>query len=213
MNEPNYFVIIFKNNKKRKILKTFITEKKAYEFFEKKIKESDDIIFNVQYENGKSVNYKIAVVSKKYNDDQIYYIDELGRNKIINQKLSDDLYINKISKLNKEEKIFDLNKNKRINLNDLIKKYLDKSKIYMISQINNKFVIQDDDNYHLFSLKNESDCDRLLDILMDKNEKKNLIIVKDFSTPQRKYLYEQLENKGFNKDFLYRKSTTHPKEK
>ena len=36
MSNANFSVIIFKNNKKKKILKTFITEQKALEFYEKK---------------------------------------------------------------------------------------------------------------------------------------------------------------------------------
>jgi hypothetical protein len=43
MNEPNFSVIIFKNNKKRKILKSFVTEQKAIQFYEKKVKESSSV--------------------------------------------------------------------------------------------------------------------------------------------------------------------------
>ena len=36
MSEPNFIVILFKNNKKRKILKSFVREQKAIEFYKKK---------------------------------------------------------------------------------------------------------------------------------------------------------------------------------
>jgi hypothetical protein len=45
------------------------------------------------------------------------------------------------------------------------------------------------------------------------SEVKNFMIVFDVSSAQKKYLYEILYNMGFKKDMLYRKSTTHPKEK
>jgi hypothetical protein len=59
MSEPNFSVIIFKNNKKRKILKSFVREQKAIEFYEKKVKESSKILFEKQFENGSKCNYKI----------------------------------------------------------------------------------------------------------------------------------------------------------
>jgi len=211
MKESNFYVIIFKNNKKRKVLKTFITENNANEFFNKKIKESENVKFNIQYENGIKCQYKIGLVSSNWKQDQIHYTDEIGRNIIINPKLDSNLYLNKISIYNKEEKIFDVKKNKRISFDDLLKSYLNENKIYMISKLNNKFVIQFDDVYTLFSLKNEYDCDRLLDLLPKYSDKKNFIIVKDFSSPQKKYLYQILENYGYNKDFLYRNTTTHLK--
>jgi DNA-binding phage protein len=81
----------------------------------------------------------------------------------------------------------------------------------MISKLKNKFIVQNDDDYKLFSLKNEEDCDRFLDILFNNNPRKNLIIVKDISTIHRKYLYEILEEKGFTRKQLYTSFTTYPK--
>ena len=78
--------------------------------------------------------------------------------------------------------------------------------------INNKIVIQNDDNFYLFTLKNSDDANRLIDNMNDLvNSKKriNVILVKDYSTTQRKYLYSILEEKGFPKSYLFRHSTTH----
>ena len=63
----------------------------------------------------------------------------------------------------------------------------------------------------MFSLKNEEDSERLIDILSNEKQKPYLISV-DFSIEQRKYLYKLLEDYGFNKKMLYRKTTTHPRE-
>jgi hypothetical protein len=114
---------------------------------------------------------------------------------------------------NKEEKIYDVNENKKISFAKFKSKYLGQDKTYMISKLNNKVVVQNDDEYSLFSLKNEQDCERFLKILESKSEKRNFIIVRDFSSPQRKYLYDILIDKGYDIDFLYRTSTTHPREK
>jgi hypothetical protein len=211
MNEPNFSVIIFKNNKKRKILKCFVREQKAIEFYEKKVKESSEILFEKQFENGSKCNYKIILTSKVCELDKLHYLDDLGRNISIDPKISDNLYIKKIDMFKKEEKIYDVQENKKISFSKFSKKYLDKEKTIMISKLNNKVVVQDDDNYSLFSLKTEDECERFLKTVESKVEKKNFIIVRDFTSPQKKYLYDLLVEKGYDIDFLYRTSTTHPK--
>ena len=211
MSEPNFSVIIFKNNKKRKILKSFVTEQKAIQFYEKKLKESSEIFFDKQFENGSKCNYKLILTSKVCEVDKLYYFDDLGRNISINPKITDNLYIKKIDMFKKEEKIYDVQENKKITFGKFSKTYLNKDKTIMISKLNNKVVIQEDDNYSLFSLKTEDECERFLKILESKTEKKNFIIVRDFTSPQRKYLYDLLVDKGYDIDFLYRTSTTHPK--
>jgi hypothetical protein len=213
MSEPNFNVILFKNNKKRKILKSFVREQKAIEFYKKKLKESSEITFSVEYESGKPCTYKLALVSKNCENEKIYYTDSLGRNISVNPKISDNLYIKQLNMFNKEEKLYDVQENKKISFNNFLKKYLSKDKTFMLSKLNNKVVLQEDDNYLLFSLKNEDDCSRFLNLVESKADKKNFIIVRDYSSPQRKYLYDVLIEKGFDIDFLYRTKTTHPREK
>ena len=211
MQKNNFSVILFKDNKKKKILKTFVTEQKANEFYEKKLKESSSVEFNVNYENGKKCDYKICLTSKTCELDTIYYTDDLGRNKSINPKISENLYIKKIKVFKKEEKIYDVLKNKKITLNDFVKNYLSGAGIKLISKINNKIIVQDDDKNFIFSLKNEDDCGRFLSTIENGVNNKGFIIVKDISNAQRKYLYDLFVNYGFKISFLYRKSTTHPK--
>jgi len=213
MSEPNFSVILFKNNKKRKILKSFVREQKAIEFYKKKLKESSEIIFSVDYESGKPCKYQIAITSNSCENEKIYYTDSLGRNISVDPKISDNLYIKQLNMFNKEEKLYDVQENKKITFNGFLKKYLNKDKTYMISKLNNKVVVQEDENYLLFSLKNEDDCSRFLNLVESKAEKKNFIIVRDYSSPQRKYLYDILIEKGFDIDFLYRTKTTHPRER
>ena len=213
MSEPNFNVILFKNNKKRKILKSFVREQKAIEFYKKKLKESSEIVFSVEYESGKPCIYKLALVSKNCENEKIYYTDSLGRNISVDPKISDNLYIKQLNMFNKEEKLYDVQENKKITFNNFLKKYLSKDKTFMLSKLNNKVVLQEDDNYLLFSLKNEDDCSRFLNLVESKAEKKNFIIVRDYSSPQRKYLYDVLIEKGFDIDFLYRTKTTHPRER
>jgi len=152
----------------------------------------------------------LAIVSDKYVPNNIHYLDEFGRNKSIDPKIDDNNYIQKINVYRLEESLFDVKKNSKISLDGFIKTYI-KDKLYLVSQIKNKFVLQNDDNYLLFSLKNEEDCDRFLTTLESLEVKSKLMIVRDVSQSQRKYLYNLLIENGFNKKFLYTSFTTYPR--
>jgi hypothetical protein len=83
----------------------------------------------------------------------------------------------------------------------------------MLSKLNNKLIVQKNENIQLFSFKNENDVGRFVDSLTNSMDKINFIYVSDISSAQKKYLYKLLEEIGFDKQMLYRKSTTHPKQR
>jgi len=176
-----FHIIVFKNNKKKKKLKSFVRENLAIDYFNNLVKKSNDIIFTKKFESGYECKFDIAIITDKFIEDKIYYTDEYGRNKIIDSKIDDLNYIYRISSYNFEEDIFDVQQNKRITLPEFEKMYLNKDKIYMVSKLKNKFILQDDDNFKLFSLKNEDDADRLLNLFMEIKLGAKLIVVKDVS--------------------------------
>ena len=208
-------IILFKNNKKKKIFKSFKTKKNANSYFESKMKKSNRVKFKTLVENGIDVDMRLAIVSNISNNDysQIYYTDELGRQIIVNPKIGENLYIQKISQYNEEELIYDIKENKKIDIDFFIKKYLSEKELYMLSKLNNKLIVQKNENIQLFSFKNENDVGRFVDSLTNSIDKINFIYVSDISSAQKKYLYKLLEESGFDKQMLYRKSTTHPKQK
>lgn len=211
MND-NFLIVLFKNKVKRKIINKFITEKRSTEFFKKLIEESNKVIFEKIYENGYECSFEIGLLTKNKSSEVKYYKDDLGRQ--IKIELDDDEYsIVKVQKYKTEELISDYKTKKRIDSHYLIKHYLLGPGIKMISKINNKIVVQNDDEFNLFTLKNDKDCDRFIDSLSEhflKIGKGDCIIVKDVSTAQRKYLYDILVEKGFSRSYLFRHSTTHP---
>jgi hypothetical protein len=208
-------IILFKNNKKKKIFKSFKTKKNANSYFESKMKKSNRVKFKTLVENGVDVDMRLAIVSNTSNNDysQIYYTDELGRQIIVNPKIDENLYIQKISQYNEEELIYDIKENKKIDIDFFIKKYLSEKELYMLSKLNNKLIVQKNENIQLFSFKNENDVGRFVDSLTNSMDKINFIYVSDISSAQKKYLYKLLEESGFDKQMLYRKSTTHPKQR
>ena len=107
-----------------------------------------------------------------------------------------------------------LSKNK-ISFGGFIKKYLTRSGIKLISKLNNKVAIQNDNEVNLVSLKSIDECSRFINVLEDyliKNGRLDCILVKDTSKQQKKYLYTILESKGIDKSFLYRRFTTFTRE-
>lgn len=209
-----YSIILFKNKERYKIIKNYTKHKNAVDFFNKKMKESDDVVFDVQTENGKKVRYELAILEKT--SDKLFLAfktDEFGRNVFIN--LDDPGYsIIKISDYNIPEKIFDIKKNQRISFEEFLKKYIKGGSLKVISKLNNKIIVQEDDKFDLLSLKSEYDSNRFLDNLekyLINNSLKNCMVVKDNSIEQKKYLYNILVEKGYDKKMLYRSSTTHLK--
>ena len=58
----NYAVVLFKNKSSKKILKDFVTYKKAKLYFDSLLKENNDVLFSMKIENGKEVFYEIALI-------------------------------------------------------------------------------------------------------------------------------------------------------
>jgi hypothetical protein len=209
----NYQIVLFKNKTKKKIINKFKTHKRANNYFESLINVSDSVIFDRKYENGIECSYEIALIEKTSGTFlPIFLKDEFGR-KIKVSLDDDDFTILKIMKYRIEESFLDYSKNKKITLNELLKTYLKQDGLKLISKLNNKIIIQNDDKFKLFTFKNNDDGIRFIDNLSSHfiNEKRyDCMFVKDYTTSQRKYLYDLLVENGFSKNYLIRHSTTHP---
>jgi len=211
--EYNYQIVLFKNKVKKKIINKFKTHKKAIEFYNTLLKESDEVIFDKGYENGVKSNYELAVIEKVSGTLlPVFLKDEIGRT--VKVKLEDNDYtITNISLYKQDETFLDYQTKKKINTKQFIRRYLSGNGLKMVSKLNNKVVVQNDDDYKLFTFKNDYDSSRFLDNLSENfmsSKRTDCMFVKDFSTQQRKYLYQILTEKGFPKSYLLRHSTTHP---
>jgi len=211
--DHNYLIVLFKNKVKKKIINKFKTHKRANNYYNNLIKESNDVLFETKYENGFECDYEIAILEKTSGTMlPVFMIDGFGRQ--IKVSLEDDDYtIINISQYKFDEEILDYQTKQRISCDEFIKTYLDPIGVKMVSKLNNKVIVQNDDLYNLFTLKNDEDSSRLIDNLSNHfmNQKRtDCMFIKDYSTAQRKYLYSILVEKGFPKSYLLRKSTTHP---
>ena len=212
----NYLVVLFKNKTKKRIIKKFITYKKAKTFLTNLIKESDNVIFDKRVENGSNSTFELGLIELSNKQlFPIYMTDEMGRT--IKVKLEDDnMTLVEIHPYKTEETLFDIQTNEKITTQTLIKKYIKGDGVKMISTLNNKVIVQLNDKFSLFSLKSDSESSRFIDCLSThffKNKRTDCIFVKDYSSEQKKYLYKILEEMGISKKILYRKFTTYPRSK
>lgn len=211
----NYLIVLFKNKERKKIIKKFKTLNRAKEYYDSLIK-SNNIIFDRKYENGKSCDYEVGLLEKDSKTFDLYFVrDSLGRQ--VKVDLDDpDYTLTNISQYKIEELIYDIQKQKKISLETFIKNYLPKSGLKLVSKINNKVVVQEDDDVNIFSLKSVDECSRFLSVLenhMFGKGRIDCIMVSDSSKLQKKYLYGLLEKKGISKSSLYRRFTTFSREK
>ena len=214
--EHYYLIVLFKNKVKKRIIKKFKTLKNADEYYKKLVNDSDEVIFDKKYENGFKSGYEIALLGKKnVNKEVIYIKDDFGRQSKVDL-LDDEFSIIKVLPYKIDEVFLDYETKKKINTNQFIKKYLSGVGLKMVSKLNNKIIVQNDDVIKLFTFKNEEDSSRFIDNLSKvfiSQKKIDCMFVKDSSTSQRKYLYNILVNYGFPKPYLFRQSTTFPVKK
>lgn len=209
----NYIIVLFKNKQKKKIIKAYQTESKARKSF-KLLSENKNILFPVRYENAEKVKYEIGLLTnQEMYQIPLFQMDEIGRNEEVFVE-SDDYTFLDIKPYEIEEKVYDWKNDSRIDFLSLIKNYCSKRELKNIFTLNNKLVIQVEDDFSLFSLKNPEDSHRLLETIENyfrDNNRKDAIFVRDTSTTQRKWLYDLLESKGFDRSKLYRQNTTYSK--
>lgn len=205
---------MFKNNKKKKLIKTYNTEISATKKFKHLIQKNKDVIFHKEVENAEDCEFYLSIITNQTKIQKSLFItDDLGRNKPVFIENPEYVFLD-IKEYKVEETIYDWSTNTKITFLDLIEKYCNKKDLKSIFTLNNKLCIQIDENINLFSLKNKSDSERLLQVMekyfMD-NSRSDAFFVRDISSAQRKWTYKLLEDKGYDKNKLYRLKTTFSK--
>ena len=77
----NFMVVLFKDKKKKKILKKFITYKRAKQFYKTLMDKSKEIIFDVKVQSGKECKFELGLVELSSKQlIPVYMTDEFGRN-------------------------------------------------------------------------------------------------------------------------------------
>lgn len=164
----------------------------------------------VKIQGGKRKQEKVFELALIYPNNRwvtsVYVKDSLGRN--IEATIEDKKFrIKEIIPYWEEELVYDYQIKKRIRYHELINQILPISEIGQIFTLNNKLIVQIENDIKLFSNKNPVDAERLFEIIKSdllKRKRSNFIFVKDVTTHQRKLLYDMLVDKGFKREELSR---------
>jgi hypothetical protein len=208
----NYFIVLFKDKKKKRIINKFITKKKAIIAYNKLMKKSDEVFFEKRIQNAKECTFELGLISSiRELDTPTYLKDELGRNQRVYIDNETNMFFVDIKPYRVEEKLFDIAQNKKITIKEFDKKYLSVTGLKIICILNHKIVLQNDTKFNLFSLKDEDEALRFLDSLtlyLGNTNNLSCMILKSRSATQKKYLYDLLINNGFEASVLYRQFTS-----
>lgn len=203
-----YKIILIKNSVPKKTLFTSNVKRTTFNKFHKFINTKKPL-FTRKYVKRKFCKFEIAIFSKESTNQRIYRKDSLGRSLEVSIPLP-GYHLIELLPYWVEELVYDHHKKSRVPLEDVIRDYLPKKDFKQVFTLNNKLIIQNDDEFKIFSLKNISDCSRLLEkinkIFIDLG-RTDCLFVPDFSTAQRKQLYKLLEDYGLSRKFLYKQYT------
>ena len=207
-NRNKYKIILFKNGKRVKCFFSSNSYKSILRKYSNIINEKKPK-FVIEYLSRKKTRFEVGVVTTESVDDSIFVKDEFGRTKEVT--MGNTTYnIVKLLPYWKEELIYDHTSKTKITYLGFLSTYLNYKDFKQVFTLNNKLVVQNDEEFNLFSLKTVSDSLRLIDIiefdLMDAG-RMDCLFVRDTNTVQRKQLYDLLERKGYDRGFLRKQYT------
>lgn len=176
----------------------------------KQILKKSNVIFPIKLNRKKECITELALVCQGSCEDKtIQRRDDLGRLETVSSD-NPEFSILDICEFDVEEKVYDHKRKKRRYIQDIVEEYVPSQNIVQIFKLNNKIVIQNNDQYFLFSLKNINEASRLLESLkvyFKSINKFNCLFSKDLSTIHRKDTYNILEKSGFDRKLLYKHYT------
>ena len=208
MKNGKYFIVLFCNKKRVKILYRCQKRTTVYDYWHEYKTEKKPRFIKIQNRKRNSdAVYELALIFPNNRwATKTYVKDSLGR--LVEAKYEDEKFrIKEIIPYWKEELIYDFQKKVRVRYHEVLEQIMGINEVGQIFTLNNKLFIQNDDNILLFGNKNIRDSKRLFELIREdvlKKSKGNFIFVKDVSTAQRKSLYQLLESKGFKRSELFR---------
>ena len=76
----NYFVVLFKNKERKKIINKFKTFERCDDFYKKLLDQNKNVVFEKQVENTKDCDFEIGLLEKtNTNFDSLFVKDNMGR--------------------------------------------------------------------------------------------------------------------------------------
>jgi hypothetical protein len=208
MKNGKYFIVLFCNKKRVKILYRCMKKTTIYEYWrEFKTQKKPPFIKLRGNKRNLELTYELSLIFPNNRwATKTFVKDSLGRN--VEAKIENDKFrIKEIIPYWEEELIYDFQKKKRIRYHEMIDQILPIKDVAQIFTLNNKMFVQVENDVMMFGNKNIFDTERLFEIVKEdllKRKIGNFIFVKDITTHQRKQLYNLLESKGYKRSELFR---------
>ena len=208
MKNGKYFIVLFCNKKRVKILYRCMQRTTAYEYWREFRTEKKPPYTKLQGGKRKQeLLFELALIFPNNRWATSTYVkDSLGRNQEALIE-GNTFRIKEIIPYWQEEQIYDFHTKKRIRYHQMMEYITSVTEIAQIFTLNKNLFVQIENDVRMFGNKNINDSNRLFEIVKQDliNRKKgNFMFVKDVTTHQRSLLYELLESKGFNRKELFR---------
>jgi hypothetical protein len=208
MKNGKYFIVLFCNKKKVKILYKCMKRTTVYDYWrEFKTEKKPRYVKQQGGKRNRELVYELGLIFPNNRwATQVWVKDSLGRNEPAIMD-GDKFRIKEIVPYWEEELIYDYSIKKRIRYHQMMEYIESVTEIAQVFTLNNKLFVQVEDDIRLFGNKNIKDADRLLELVKEdllKKKRGNFIFVRDVTTHQRTLLYDLLESKGFKRQELFR---------
>jgi hypothetical protein len=208
MKNGKYFIVLFSNKKKIKILYKCMQKTTVYEYWREFKTQRKPPFVKVQGgKRNQDLTFELALIFPNNRwVTQVWVKDSLGRNEPA--IIEDNKFrIKEIVPYWQEELIYDFHTKKRIRYHEMMEYITSVKDIAQIFTLNKNLFVQIENDVRMFGNKNKFDSERLFDIVREdllKRKRGNFIFVKDINTHQRTLLYNLLESKGFKRTELFR---------
>lgn len=208
MRNGKYFIVLFCNKKKLKVLYRCQKIKTVYEHWrEYKTQHQPRFIKLQGGKRKRELVFELVLVFPNNRWSKKTFVkDSLGRN--IEASMEDEKFrIKEIIPYWKEEYIYDFQIKDHVRYHIMFDEIMKISDIAQVFTLNNKLFVQNENDILVYGNKNLKDTERLFNLVREdllKKKKSNFIFVRDVTTAQRKSLYTLLESKGFKRSELFR---------
>ena len=208
MKNGKYFIVLFSNKKKVKILYRCMKRTTVYEYWrEFKTERKPPFVKMQGGKRNQELIFELALIFPNNRWATNPWVkDSLGRNQ--EAKIEGDKFrIKEIVSYWEEELVYDFQTKKRIRYHEMMEYINSVTDIAQIFTLNKNLFVQIENDVRMFGNKNKFDAERLFEIVREdlvKRKRGNFIFVKDINTHQRTLLYNLLESKGFKRTELFR---------
>jgi len=206
---PKLFeLVILKDGKFKRRLKSYSTLMGGKKYFDGLVEKSKRVLFPKLINASERAYYSIVLIEpsiKKQQETTVSYRDDLGRNRVITLPGYKIIYY---SEYNMEEDIIFKNKETKVHANFIIKLLSNDNDFKQVFLIHNKLIIEVNQKYFIFTVKNVDESNRLLDVIRREcfaTKVKNIFFFSDVADSLKSEIFDDIEKQiGVTRTYIYK---------